>query len=78
MVLTSPVFFKGGLRQGSLSIVGSEAYSYLKFESGVHRVQRIPETEKSGRIHTSTVAVAILPQPPDVCSEREYKPGKNL
>lgn len=42
------------------------AYENFKFESGVHRVQRVPKTEKSGRIHTSTVAVAILPKPSEI------------
>ncbi|XP_076347461.1 mitochondrial translation release factor 1 isoform X2 [Tachypleus tridentatus] len=56
----------GGLRHASLSIKGLGACKYLKFEGGVHRVQRVPKTEKSGRIHTSTVTVAILPQPSEV------------
>lgn len=47
-------------------ISGNDCYSYLQHESGVHRVQRVPKTEKSGRIHTSTVTVAILPQPTEV------------
>ncbi len=47
-------------------INGEGAYSRLKFESGVHRVQRVPETESSGRIHTSTVTVAVLPEVDDV------------
>ncbi|XP_033090906.1 peptide chain release factor 1-like, mitochondrial isoform X2 [Trachypithecus francoisi] len=53
----------GGLRHASASIGGSEAYRHMKFEGGVHRVQRVPKTEKQGRIHTSTMTVAILPQP---------------
>ncbi|XP_013782917.1 peptide chain release factor 1-like, mitochondrial [Limulus polyphemus] len=56
----------GGLRHAALSIKGLDACKYLKFEGGVHRVQRVPKTEKSGRIHTSTVAVAVLPQPSEV------------
>lgn len=44
------------------------AYSKLKFESGVHRVQRVPDTEASGRIHTSTITVAVLPEIDDVAS----------
>ncbi|KAG8510718.1 Peptide chain release factor 1-like, mitochondrial, partial [Galemys pyrenaicus] len=56
----------GGLRHASASIGGSEAYKHLKFEGGVHRVQRVPKTEKQGRIHTSTMTVAILPQPTEV------------
>ena len=56
----------GGLRQGKAFINGSAVFQRLKYECGVHRVQRVPQTEKSGRIHTSTVTVAVLPQPKDV------------
>ncbi|XP_047414325.1 peptide chain release factor 1-like, mitochondrial isoform X2 [Sciurus carolinensis] len=56
----------GGLRHASASISGSEAYKHMKFEGGVHRVQRVPKTEKQGRIHTSTMTVAILPQPTEI------------
>ncbi|XP_049621354.1 peptide chain release factor 1-like, mitochondrial isoform X2 [Suncus etruscus] len=56
----------GGLRHASASIGGSEAYKLMKFEGGVHRVQRVPKTEKQGRIHTSTMTVAILPQPTEI------------
>jgi peptide chain release factor 1 len=52
----------GGVKEVSFMIKGKGAYSRLKFESGVHRVQRVPETESSGRIHTSTVTVAVLPE----------------
>ena len=52
----------GGVREASLLISGQGAYSRLKFESGVHRVQRVPETETGGRIHTSTATVAVLPE----------------
>ena len=52
----------GGVKEASFSITGEGAYSRLKFESGVHRVQRVPETETQGRIHTSTVTVAVLPE----------------
>lgn len=52
----------GGIKEVSFSIAGEGAYSRLKFESGVHRVQRVPETEAQGRIHTSTVTVAVLPE----------------
>lgn len=52
----------GGIKEVSFVIEGEGAYSRLKFESGVHRVQRVPETEASGRIHTSTVTVAVLPE----------------
>uniref|UniRef100_A0A8C6WBR8 Peptide chain release factor 1-like, mitochondrial n=1 Tax=Nannospalax galili TaxID=1026970 RepID=A0A8C6WBR8_NANGA len=56
----------GGLRHASASIGGPEAYKHMKFEGGVHRVQRVPKTEKQGRIHTSTMTVAILPQPTEI------------
>lgn len=56
----------GGVREASLLISGHGAYSRLKFESGVHRVQRVPETESQGRIHTSTVTVAVLPEAEEV------------
>jgi peptide chain release factor 1 len=56
----------GGIKEISVSITGAGAYSRLKFESGVHRVQRVPDTESSGRIHTSTVTVAVLPEAEDV------------
>lgn len=57
---------QGGIRHASLNIGGKDAGKYLKFESGVHRVQRVPATEKSGRIHTSTMAVAVMPMPSEV------------
>lgn len=53
----------GGLKQIIFEVKGDDVYNKLKYEGGVHRVQRIPETEKSGRIHTSTASVAILPKP---------------
>lgn len=56
----------GGLKEIIFSVEGKGVYRALKFESGVHRVQRIPETEKQGRVHTSTVTVAVLPQAEDV------------
>ena len=56
----------GGYKEVSFSIEGQGAYSRLKFESGVHRVQRVPETESSGRIHTSAVTVAVLPEVEEV------------
>lgn len=52
----------GGVREASVLIEGAGAYSRLKFESGVHRVQRVPETEAGGRIHTSTATIAVLPE----------------
>lgn len=51
----------GGFKQASFELKGPEIYKYLRYEMGVHRVQRIPATEKSGRIHTSTASIAILP-----------------
>ncbi len=56
----------GGIKEVSFSMSGDGAYSKLKFESGVHRVQRVPETESSGRIHTSTATVAVLPEAEEV------------
>ncbi len=56
----------GGIKEVSFVINGQGAYSRLKFESGVHRVQRVPETESGGRIHTSTVTVAVLPEADEV------------
>ena len=52
----------GGVKEISFTIIGDGAWSRLKFESGVHRVQRVPETESGGRVHTSTVTVAVLPE----------------
>lgn len=62
----------GGIKEVSFSIDGEGAYSRLKFESGVHRVQRVPETESQGRVHTSTVTVAVLPEADEV--ELEISP----
>ena len=56
----------GGYKEISFMIEGEGAYSRLKFESGVHRVQRVPETESQGRVHTSTVTVAVLPEAEEV------------
>jgi peptide chain release factor 1 len=56
----------GGIKEISFTISGRAAYSRLKYESGVHRVQRVPETESGGRIHTSTATVAVLPQVDEV------------
>ena len=63
----------GGFKEISFSIEGSGAYSRLKYESGVHRVQRVPETESQGRIHTSTVTVAVLVEADEV--ELEINPA---
>ncbi|MDR1362386.1 MAG: peptide chain release factor 1 [Holosporaceae bacterium] len=56
----------GSLKESSASISGKGVFSYLKFESGVHRVQRVPVTESSGRVHTSTATVAVLPEAEEV------------
>ncbi len=56
----------GGVKECTFMIVGNGAYSKFKYESGVHRVQRVPETESQGRIHTSTITVAVLPEVEDV------------
>jgi peptide chain release factor 1 len=56
----------GGFKEVIFSVNGSDIYSYLKYESGVHRVQRIPETETQGRVHTSAATVAVLPEAEDV------------
>ena len=63
----------GGYKEISFSIDGDGAYSRFKFESGVHRVQRVPETESQGRIHTSTVTVAVLPEAEEVDFELDPK-----
>ena len=64
---------KGGVKEVVLSLQGKGAYSRMKFESGVHRVQRVPETESQGRIHTSAATVAVLPEAEDV--EVEINPN---
>ncbi len=63
----------GGIKESTMLISGRGVFSRLKFESGVHRVQRVPVTESSGRIHTSTATVAVLPEAEDV--EVEINPG---
>ena len=63
----------GGFKEVSFTIDGDGAYSRLKFESGVHRVQRVPETETQGRIHTSTATVAVLPEADEVELELDPK-----
>ena len=65
---------QGGYREVVVRVVGRKAYSRLKFESGGHRVQRVPETESQGRIHTSACTVAVLPEIEDV-SEAPLDPG---
>ena len=64
---------KGGVKEAILMISGKDAYGLLKFEGGVHRVQRVPETEAQGRIHTSAVTVAVLPEAEEVDVKIEDK-----
>lgn len=63
----------GGMKSVSFMITGQGAYSVMKYESGVHRVQRVPETESGGRIHTSTITVAVMPEAEDVDVEINEK-----
>ena len=63
----------GGLKEIIANVTGKGAYSRLKYESGVHRVQRVPVTEGSGRIHTSAATVAVLPEAEDVDIKIEEK-----
>jgi peptide chain release factor 1 len=65
-MLTATGSDQGGFREATLEVRGDGAYSAFKWESGVHRVQRVPETESQGRIHTSTMTVAVLPEAEDV------------
>ncbi len=68
-LMSSSVSDLGGFREVIMVIEGKEAFNTLRYESGVHRVQRVPDTEAQGRIHTSTVTVAVLPEP----EELEFK-----
>ncbi len=63
----------GGMKSATFMITGDGAYSVMKYESGVHRVQRVPETESGGRIHTSTMSVAVMPEAEDVDVEINEK-----
>lgn len=72
-VMSSSPADVGGFKEIIFSMTGEDAYKYLKFESGVHRVQRVPATETQGRIHTSTATVAVLPEAEEV--DIEIKPG---
>ena len=63
----------GGVKEAVFSLTGDSIFSRLKFESGVHRVQRVPDTESQGRIHTSTVTIAVLPEVEDVVVEINEK-----
>ena len=71
--LDSNITELGGVKELSLQVKGQGAYSRLKYESGVHRVQRVPETEAGGRIHTSTTTVAVMPEVDEV--EVEINPN---
>ena len=73
-VMSESVSEQGGYREVVVRVVGRKAYSRLKFESGGHRVQRVPETESQGRIHTSACTVAVLPELEDV-SEVDLDPA---
>lgn len=66
-VLSASSTDAGGYREVVAQISGTGVYGQLKYESGTHRVQRVPATESQGRIHTSTVTVALLPQATEVC-----------
>lgn len=71
-ILNSSMSGIGGIKDLSFEIKGDRVYSKMKYESGVHRVQRVPETEKAGRVHTSTVTVAVLPEAEE--ADVEIKP----
>ena len=70
----------GGVKEADFIINGRGAYSRLKYESGVHRVQRVPETESGGRVHTSTATVAVLPEmsAPSCCAAAAWSPPQLL
>lgn len=72
-IISSHTTDAGGLKEVSATIEGKQVYGRLKFESGVHRVQRVPETETQGRVHTSAVTVAVLPEADDV--DVKIQPG---
>ncbi|KAK2724825.1 peptide chain release factor 1-like, mitochondrial isoform X2 [Artemia franciscana] len=59
----------GGIRKASASITGTSVFKYLRYEGGIHRVQRVPKTESKGRVHTSTAATIVLPQPTELVVE---------
>ncbi|CAG5134471.1 unnamed protein product [Candidula unifasciata] len=63
----------GGIRRGTVEITGQDVYKHMKYEAGVHRVQRVPKTEKAGRIHTSTISVTVLPQPREIDIDIQQK-----
>lgn len=63
----------GGCKEAIVNVTGQDVYKRLKYESGVHRVQRVPATEAQGRIHTSTVTVAVLPEAAEVDAVRSNR-----
>ncbi|XP_070565091.1 peptide chain release factor 1-like, mitochondrial [Ptychodera flava] len=63
----------GGMRRATINVRGAEVYKCMKYEGGVHRVQRVPKTERQGRVHTSTMTVAILPHPKQI--NLSFDPG---
>jgi peptide chain release factor 1 len=65
-LMTTADMESGGLREATLQVSGQGVYSKLKWEAGVHRVQRVPATEAAGRVHTSTATVAVMPEPDEV------------
>ncbi|MBN1871037.1 MAG: peptide chain release factor 1 [Candidatus Omnitrophica bacterium] len=71
-IISASLSEKNGFKEVIFSVIGQGAYKFFKYESGTHRVQRVPETETSGRIHTSAVTVAVLPEAEDV--DVEIKP----
>ena len=62
----------GGIKNASFTVSGLNSFKYLRFEGGVHQVQRVPKTEKGGRMHTSTASVAVYPRPSEVESLNNY------
>ncbi len=72
-ILSSSEGSKGGFKEVIMTVSGDQIYSWLKFEAGVHRVQRVPETETQGRVHTSACTVAILPEAEEVDIHIEEK-----
>jgi peptide chain release factor 1 len=72
-LMTSSEGTKGGFKEITATISGDEVYSHLKYEAGVHRVQRVPQTETQGRVHTSTCTVAVLPEAEEVDVKIEEK-----
>ena len=67
------IFRIGGIRKACLLVESKKGYEMLKFEGGIHRVQRVPKTETKGRIHTSTAVVALMPVPSEVSFYNFFK-----